>query len=261
MKRIFALWTILALLCALSCGALALSENSMAYDSVRVITPGEGDLSETEALTIAQSAFLAVPGMSQETLDEMDTYQVFYTVEDREPEIRGWFVRFSPKGTPLLPDFPVDISSPEGEIVFVTEADYYLAGIEDIAAWGVRGEQLALWEAEKGNYHTWTLEDKIDFAAAYEKRDGAKPQAGDIPVEQAVQTAREVLLAETGLTADALDALVLDVFFQSSFQPDVETEWYISYYDPETDEQLYVVWIHAQSGEVLDFTDAAFSNG
>lgn len=135
------------------------------------------------------------------------------------------------------------------------------AEMEESSGLTNRMAKLAEWEADKGNYHTWTLEDRIAFAAQYDGHDGITPQDSDLPMEEAVRIARGAVLEQGGISEAELDALVLDVFFQTSYAEDRHREWYVSYFDPQTDEQLHVVWIHAGTGAVEGYAGPSNSLG
>lgn len=123
------------------------------------------------------------------------------------------------------------------------------------------------WLAVKGPWELWSYQDKAAFSLEHDGRDpysGAPgPKIGlpgdtDVPLDQAVSAAKEVIVREFGQTQAHLDALLLDcAFFPNWLTSAGETSrmWVVALRDPKEQEDgmyrlLYQSNILAESGKV-----------
>ena len=158
----------------------------------------------------------------------------------RNQQQGGWVVSFFPEDIPMLAA-AVDIASPSGEVIGAT--------------FGFTVTMLSKWEAEKGNYAFWSLEDKVLFDTLYanpaQNEFHVLPTDADISLEAALQIAQGAIAAAYNASpgSDVLPA------YNLIQQQDGSRQWQIDFFKKGhadgTPDLLYWVYVDAATGEVL----------
>ena len=204
--------------------------------------PEEGVLSQSQAEDMAWDKLLGIYEAGDRStyrfesryLRNDENTQSWWLVSINPPLPEEWAIRFD-----------AAIMAPLGEVSYITDAKLFGENM----AWAARQQELLALEQERGPYSTWTLEQK----AAWDPEYYGLPNPDEVPMAQAITTARERLNSSYGLEESALSALDEAVYF------DILDNrlWRITYstkgeYMEGEDWTFYSVTIDAKTGEVLD---------
>lgn len=211
-----------------------------------VAEPDEGDLALDDAVEIAKKAISEAAG--EPFVSHFGMTARFITVNLKGEARRAWHIVLC-NGVRYEDDcYAATVVSPSGEAVDV-----------DRFQWYARREA---WEAEKGPYPLWAAEDKALFYDLYTGTAGdaygdGVPQAHDLTSGQAVQIAREALIAQKNADPEEMDSLMLSTWFQKKLaEGDGQTDyWCVLYLVPNSDspsryDAVYQANISSPDGEI-----------
>lgn len=248
MRKLFLL--MLVLLSVAVCGLPALAEGDPFMEAA-VLVPGDGDMPFADALAIARAAYAEAMGEAYQDLYEDQMTACFVSVERDGETQRMWRIALCNGGRDMSTVCAVMVLSPSGDVAGIEQYDWYA--------------RREAWEAEKGPYPTWTVEDKSLFYEVYSRMSGdlyadAVPQAHDMTGEEAVAAAKKVLVEEKNADPEELETLMMGVIFQKKLHDNAEDFyqkdfWAVTFVVENPDrptgyEEVYQANIASPDGEV-----------
>lgn len=191
--------------------APCLSAMADPYMAAIVQAPGKGDIAPADALAIAREAYAKITGKAFDESHDLYTVACFLTVELYGDTQRAWHVSLQNGSGNKARMIGVAVLSPSGEV----------AEVRGYRTADRRGE----WEAIKGPYPLWTVEDKALFYQIYEKISGDRygkgvPQAHDLTREEAIEIAKNALTQQKRADPKAMESLILSVSFNTKLHND-----------------------------------------
>jgi hypothetical protein len=188
------------------------------------IVPDPEDLPKEEAVRIATEQFLAACGFNKEILAEFTAEADLREANTIQSGVmpRRWQVLFFYKENASV-YYTVYVDSSSRKIILVDPEDFSARLKEckkNAQAKRSAIEQGEIWTSEKGPWRLWSYQDKAAFVSAYgrdpdghPRQDIGLPDDMDISLQQAISTAKTVIVREFGETVERLDLLKLDCTF------------------------------------------------
>lgn len=203
--------------------------------------PQADEMDAQAAMDLAWTVFTGELGEGDRAAYILDAH--FYTNDDSS--LRWWLVSIQKDlGHEVLVQYHVAMVMPDGKPAYFTAKEDYLQEI----SWAENLAEFYRLEAEKGPFHTWTLEEK----AAWEPEYFGLPEPGDLSQEQALQIALERVKTDYKLSDEDLKQFDTAYFFVV----DPQRAWQVSFLhknpSPEIGAPGYTFILDARTGEVQD---------
>ncbi len=212
--------------------------------------PQAGDLQKEDAVRIAWEKFITLTESTGEQQEEYETYLGFYTIPDEDPGAKMWSVIF--KRPEYNIQFEAILSSPTGQVLQTSDVTLYRLQTEQEKRMAEQRNAMAQWEAEKGHFPYWLLQDKAEFSALYMDGSYGLPDARAIQQEKATELAKAEIFDKYDVPQSELDSWKIGLIY-SMQNPDIPI-WRVSFHDSQ-DNFLAEVAIDAYTGAVLDSSD------
>ena len=220
------------------------------------MAPTEKDVTQEEAIRIAQEGLEKAFGWEAGTLDSYDVRSEFYRMKQGPQEPR-WLVEFSNMETAVNDmdrQVLTAVVSSTGELI--DDPERGILSPEKEVVWRAENDALNARKAAEGDHtpiYMWTLEEQaIVFPFAR-----GLPGADDVPLEQAIQTANDTVIREGIYTEAELAEVEVYPSFVTQWTDNLEVPfWSIAYVRYHADrefpyEEERLVYVDAKTGEVV----------
>ena len=208
------------------------------FDSRDYQYPGEEDLSEAAALDIAWNEYARLLGFVPGNRAQYKSWTGLYHRTLNPEEQKEWEVTIAPaKGAQAF--FYAVIDNSGGAVLFAGPEETFQRDGDIPAEELLQMTALLQWEAQKGIYPFWTVEDKAAFSTEYGYDNGSiLPGSDAIPQEEALRIAKDAATASFGW-AEAELSLLQPSFSYSKWDESVFV-WNVSFYNGQGESQVGV---------------------
>jgi hypothetical protein len=148
--------------------------------------------------------------------------------------------------------FQVALVMPDGEPAYHTDSTVYM----DELLWAEKMIQYDELIAQRGPFHSWTLEQKAEWDPEY----FGLPDEGHLSQDKALEIAREAVKRQYSLSDEALNVYKTAFYFSIL----LEDAWQVNFFnnDPAEGDGMegYSVILNAKTGDVLEVFDLLYGD-